>query len=1527
MLPCMAISEIHMTILKKRTNLIIVNIFVVSLALLFGILLHLGQMRGEALRQVQETQDIAIRTFWKMLIAKGGDLRIADNRLMAGDYLLNGSTEIPDKISELFGCTAAIFMGDTQVASNETAAGGSSRVETKLTAPAYEAIFTRHGNYRGEALIAGTTHFAAYDPIHDASGNIIGVLFVGIKKGNFLADYGRLVVKSVFGALVLEILLVTLVWGLFRERGRSEEELRKLAEQMKLITDSVPVAIAYVDAQLRYLFANKSYGMLFGFNHESLIGKTMDEILTGWEFPDRSVNIRHVLRGERISFSSRVARENGQAIYLETSYIPHRLADGKVTGFFIQHHDITGLALAEEEIRRSEERYRTMFNTTGSGTMVIEADGTISLVNDEGCRLTGYRREEIEGGNWSRLIAPHDLERLQEYDRQRGIDPNLPPSQYECDVIRADGSIRTGIVHVGNIPGTGQTIVSFLDITERKELELAVNRQLDFLQTLIDTIPSPIFYKDRQGRYTGCNRAFEEYLGLSREELLGKTVHDLAPRELADRYREMDDELLNNPGTQRYEAPVMYADGSRHDIVFYKATFRDRDGQLQGLVGMMLDITERKRMEDALISAEAQFRSLVEQSLVGIYIIQESRFAYVNPKMCEIFGYTQEELTGGITHLELTDEKDREMSAEHVRRRIDGEIESIHYEFDGKRKDGTRNRIEVFGSSTIFNGKPAVIGTLLDITERKRIEDELRRSEERYRTVFETAGSAMLIIEADTTISLVNGCFCELTGYSREEVEGRMSWVDVVTTADRERMLGYHRSRRTDPESAPPSYEFRMVNRSGEVRDILTSVAMIPGTGQSVQSYLDITELKQSERLLAGEKDILESIVAGAPLSNTLNSLCRNIEEQSFGALCSILLVNDDGTHLRHAAAPSLPEEYNSIIDGTRIGMDIGSCGTAAFTREQVIVSDISTDPRWAKYRKLPLSFGLRACWSNPIFTARGDLLGTFAVYYTQVRSPREQELLLIERAAHLASIVIERHRATEKLQQMQIQQRAILDNIPDLVWLKDRESRFITVNKAFAAASGLLPDQVGGMTDNALYPEDLAAKYRQDDYSVMISRTQVRTEELFAGNDNRRRWIETIKMPVYDNDGELIGTTGIARDIDERKRAEAALRESEERFHNIFDQSDDAIILFQLDTFAIIDANPAALKLFGIPASNMDSIRPYHLIDRADFEKLIDELGKDSGATTFQLDRARGIRGNGTHLTIVIRANILNLKSEYVVHCSIRDISEKLRLEEEVRATQAKLIQANKMTSLGMLSSSVAHEINNPNNCISVNSSMLEDIWCDAEPILIRHMEESGDFPLRGLPFSRMQAMVPRLIHGISEGSRRISAIVQNMRDYVKEGKGAQKSPVDLNRLVENATAILWHHIHNHTENFSVSLQEELPPVLGHGQQIEQVIINLLMNALQALPEKGRGVRIATVYEGKEEKVTVKVEDEGVGMEQEIIDRLSEPFFTTRSDSGGTGLGIYISSSIIKEHEGTMEFASEPGKGTTVTVTLPLAS
>ncbi|KAB0664318.1 transporter substrate-binding domain-containing protein [Oryzomonas japonica] len=270
------------------------------------------------------------------------------------------------------------------------------------------------------------------------------------------------------------------------------------------------------------------------------------------------------------------------------------------------------------------------------------------------------------------------------------------------------------------------------------------------------------------------------------------------------------------------------------------------------------------------------------------------------------------------------------------------------------------------------------------------------------------------------------------------------------------------------------------------------------------------------------------------------------------------------------------------------------------------------------------------------------------------------------------------------------------------------------------------------------------------------------------------------------------------------------------------------------------------------------------------------------------------------------------------------REIAERRHAEEELLLNQQQLVQADKMAALGVLVSGVAHEINNPTGLILLEVPILRRFFQDASKVLERYYQENGDFTCGGLRYSRMREEMPRSLEKLQEAGKRIKRIVDDLKDFARRDDTASNDTIDLNAVAQAAVRLVEPSIRKATSRFSTEYAEGLPTVRGNAQRIEQVLVNLIINACQALPDTGRGIELATLYDASRGAVIFRLRDEGSGISPEHLSRLTDPFFTTKRDMGGTGLGLSVSAGIVKEHGGTLEFDSTPGSGTTVTLTLP---
>jgi formate hydrogenlyase transcriptional activator len=297
--------------------------------------------------------------------------------------------------------------------------------------------------------------------------------------------------------------------------------------------------------------------------------------------------------------------------------------------------------------------------------------------------------------------------------------------------------------------------------------------------------------------------------------------------------------------------------------------------------------------------------------------------------------------------------------------------------------------------------------------------------------------------------------------------------------------------------------------------------------------------------------DALKMILLGAPLNEVLTTITRLIEAHSEGMLCSIFLLDEDGVHLHYGAAPNLPEAYRAATDGVRIGPNVGSCGTAAYLRQPVFVSDIASDPRWVNFRDLALQNGLRAAWSTPMMSHNGKVLGTFCMWYGEVRYPGPAEIQLMDNAGRIAGIAIERDRsqraltrAFEQIEKSEAQLRHIVDAIPQMIAVLNPDGSVLYMNQTLLDYTGLTIEEVMAMDvrDRAFNPEDLA-RNRAEHPESFSRHVPFQNEKRILRKDGQYRWFLAHYNPLLDDQGQVIRWYATGIDIDDRVREEERTR------------------------------------------------------------------------------------------------------------------------------------------------------------------------------------------------------------------------------------------------------------------------------------------------------------------------------------------------------------------------------------------------
>jgi two-component system, cell cycle sensor histidine kinase and response regulator CckA len=390
---------------------------------------------------------------------------------------------------------------------------------------------------------------------------------------------------------------------------------------------------------------------------------------------------------------------------------------------------ILNLKLSEQRLQESEEKFSTVFHTSPVSIGITRvSDNIIVDVNDAFLRIFGFEREEVVGRASYELNLWVQSE--ESFDRLNMLQGDGHNKYLETQFRTKSGGMKDVLIFADlMVVGREQYILYLIDdITERKHAETALAEAKKYLDKIINSIADPLFVKDRQHRWVLINEALHSLMGHTREEILGKSDYDYFPREEADIFWAKDEVVFTSGEEHVNEEMITDARGDVHIIATKKTLFTDERGE-QFLVGVIRDITDRKRMEEALLESETQYRNLVESSLVGVYIIQDYLFKFVNKRYCEMTGYSYEEIVNRINPIDITHPEDRRAVEENIRKRISGEIDSVEYEIRTIRKDSRVIFTKVFGRCVIFQGKPTIMGTVIDITEQKRSEDDKTRLE------------------------------------------------------------------------------------------------------------------------------------------------------------------------------------------------------------------------------------------------------------------------------------------------------------------------------------------------------------------------------------------------------------------------------------------------------------------------------------------------------------------------------------------------------------------------------------------------------------------------------------------------------------------------------------------------------------------------------------------------------------------------------------------------------------------------------
>jgi PAS domain S-box-containing protein len=520
---------------------------------------------------------------------------------------------------------------------------------------------------------------------------------------------------------------------------------------------------------------------------------------------------------------------------------------------------------------------------------------------------------------------------------------------------------------------------------------------------------------------------------------------------------------------------------------------------------------------------------------------------------------------------------------------------------------------------------------------------------------------------------------------------------------------------------------------------------------------------------------------------------------------------------------------------------------------------------------------------------------------------------------------ITERKQAEEAMQRSEEKYRRLVENLNDVIYSVNADGMITYVSPPVERILGFVPAElIGKPFTQLIHSEDRDASHRA--FEDILQGRYYPSEYRLRTKSGQYRWVRVSSLPVHDN-GQITGLQGVVTDITEKKRTEEALRSSDEKYRTILESIGDGY--FEVDIAGnLMFLNDSFCRIAGYSEDELMGTNYKKDTDKKAAKRIFQIFnsvyvtGKPVKGFQYSFKRKDGRK---VHIEVSVSL-IKDSEGRGIGFRGItRDVTEKEAAEEERLMLENQLHQAQKMAALGTLVAGVAHEINNPNNFITINAPMINKAWLSIIPVLEAYYDLNGDFSVGGLPYTTMRERMPQLLAGISEGAGRIKKIVSDLKSFARPDSSLSFEPVDINSVVKSSLTLLSNLMKKSTNNFKIEYGRNIPKINGNHQQLEQVVINLLQNACLALPDKNKAICVSTIYREKSETILIKVRDQGVGIPSEFLPRIMDPFFTTKRSSGGTGLGLSVSFSIIEKHSGKLTVTSKEGKGTTFLVALPV--
>ncbi|MEO5859048.1 MAG: PAS domain S-box protein [Pyrinomonadaceae bacterium] len=1286
------------------------------------------------------------------------------------------------------------------------------------------------------------------------------------------------------------------------DRRRGQEALVRSEERFRSVVETAPDVIITIDEGSRIIFVNPAVERVFGYTPGELIGEPIEMLM-----PDR-------LRGPHATGIARYQETGIKRIswdYVEVTglhktghEIPITLSFSEFVQAGRRHftgiiRDISDRKQAMEALQESEERYRDLFENAIDIIYTQDLEGNYISINKAAERITGYTREEALGMNMVNVVAPAFRERARTMIAAKLAGQEL--SSYELEIITKQGravqlDVNSRIIYDNGVPVGIQGIAR--DITERKKAEATAAR----LVAIVESSDDAIISKDLDGIVTSWNAGAEAIFGYAASEIVGRSISILIPANREHEGAEILRRVREGLNTTHLETVRVKKDGSPIDISITVSPIKDAEGKVIGASKVARDITQSKLISDSLIRSEWEQRELSAA-------LQSERLRLVEAQALAKLGSwhtnleTMDVIWSDETHrifetdpesfhpkhkdfIQLVHPEDREAVNSSFFNSVGSETEScIEHRIllaDGRVKF-VEERWQIVHDA---NGEAIrAIGTVLDITERKNAQSALLESNQKFHELAATIDDVFWIRSHDMSeVQYVSPAFEKIWGRPVERLlNSPDDWISFIFPDDREGVLDAFSA--LGANSTPLDIEYRIVRPDGDIRWIRVRAFEIRNEEQVVIRYAGVVT------------DITDRKIANDALRESearYHSLFENMIEGY--AYCEVIY-GEDGelVDLIYLEVNRAFGELTGLTDvvgkrATELIPTVKETNPELFP----LYGGVASTGRPAKFETFlePLDVWLSITLYSP------DTDHLVAVFENITESKRV--------AGELAALSV-RTELRERMLTM------LLSSMTDFAQIYDNHGRILFVNQPLLDLWNKSLDEVVGKNFHELeYPEDLATRLQAQLDQVFKTKQPIVDESAYAGYDGIPGYYEYIFSPAIGPEGNVDFVVGSTRDVTERKLAEEMLRSSEEDLSR--SQRIAHLGSWEMDVPETLSIHEGELRwsdevfrIFGYMPNEIEVTSDifFNSIYSDDRSLVLDAMASALyEGKAYQIDhrimtRDGHVRFVDQHCEVV-RDDEAGRPLRLVG--TIQDVTSQKELGEQLR-------QSQKMEAIGVLAGGIAHDFNN----------------------LLTAINGYSDLTLRGMepedPFRNNVKEVREAGERAAELTGQLLAI---SRKQVLESE-----IINLNTVVSDIENMLRRLIRE-----NIDLQIELDPELGNVKadpgQIEQVIMNLVINAGDAMPEGGMlTIRTENFYLDQDSSsihlsiprghfIKLTVIDTGAGMDPETQSYIFDPFFTTKPVGKGTGLGLSTVYGIVKQSGGDVRVSSERGHGTSFDIYLP---